>query len=129
MMESDKRKLTAKQYKAIAALIETGSNKKAMEAASVSEACFYKWQREDENFKAELNKQLNEITTNAINRIKGITEKAVQALSDSLDITVDPNLRLRAAKSTLDYYLKYTDLQEFDERLKQLEEAQQSNNN
>jgi hypothetical protein len=121
----EKRKLTPKQRKTIAALIATGSNQKAMEAVGIKEPTFYKWLRESEDFRAELDERLNDITKSAVNKIKSITEKAVQVLSDSMDPDVEANLRLRAAKSTLDYYLKYTDLQAFDERLKKLEAAQE----
>ena len=53
--------------------------------------------------------------------VKGITEKAAIAFADALEPSQNINLRIRAAKMVLDYYTKYKELIEFDERLKTIE--------
>ena len=120
MQTKRKKDLRAKRLKMLTAILTTATYKDAQQKTGLSESSFYTTLRDPE-FKAELNKRLDEITGHAVNQIKRLTEQAVATIAEAMNPEQDINTRLRAAKHVLDYYTKHRELNEFDERLKKLE--------
>jgi hypothetical protein len=114
------KELTPKQLQVIAAVLESKNYSDACKKCGISARLFYKWQNEKPAFKTELNRCTAEITSMAIDRLKILLEKSVDVLGSCLDDT-DARVKIQAAKSLIDFYLKSKELLEFDERLEVLE--------
>lgn len=100
--------LTARKKKAIAAILEAPNYEAAIPAAGVCRQTFYKWLR-DPNFKAELDRRLDELAGGAIGRIKGAAGEAVEKLRTLLN-SENENIQIRAAMGLIDYTLKAREL-------------------
>jgi len=101
-------RLSARKKKAIAAIIEAPNYEAAIPAAGVCRQTFYKWLR-DPDFKAELDRRLDELAGGAIGRIKSAAGEAVEALRALLN-SESETIRLRAAQGIIDYTLKAREL-------------------
>ena len=113
------RPLTPKQRRAIAAILTTRNYEEAMTAARVSRQTFYNWMKQP-HFKAELDRQLNELTDVAFNQLKGAAGDAVQTLRTLLN-SESENVKLRAAQDIIDYTIKARELGDISARLDELE--------
>ncbi len=110
--------LTARQKKAIAAILTARNYEEAIPAAGVCRQTFYTYLR-NPNFKAELDRQLNQLTDGAMGRIKSAAGEAVEKMRALLD-SESETIRLRAAQGIIDYTLKAREL-EIGARLDEIE--------
>lgn len=92
--------LTAKQRRTIAAIITTRTYEDAMRAAGITRQTFYKWLK-TAAFRAELTRQLDDFTADAIGQLKSAAVEAVQTLRGLL-ASDNENVRLRAALGIID---------------------------
>jgi transposase len=76
---SEDRKLTNRQLLAIPHIISSFSIQEAFQKAKVSRITLYNWLKE-ENFKAELKRQRDEIIRSALERLESAITKAVKEL-------------------------------------------------
>lgn len=115
--------LTPKQRKAIAALISEPTQKKAAELAGVNEKTIIRWMAEGD-FKAALREAESAAIDAATRRLIGLESLATKALRDVLtEPKIAPGVKVRAARSVLDYLLKLRELRTIEERLTELEES------
>ena len=112
-------RLTTRQRKVISAIIAARSYEDAIQAAGVCRQTFYSYLRQD-HVKAELNRQLNELTDGAFTRLKTASGEAVETLRALLQ-SESENVRLRAAQAIVDYVIKARELAEIESRLDAIE--------
>jgi phage terminase small subunit len=119
--------LTPKQRKAIEALLTTGSDSQAAQAANVSRDTIYRWLKQ-----AEFKTALEEATAEAINNLSrslvGLGDQAIETLRDTMeDESISPGARVSAARVVLDNILKIRELASIEQRLTELEKVQNEN--
>jgi Helix-turn-helix of insertion element transposase len=112
--------LTTKQLKAIPKILAARTYEDGCKAANISKTTFYTWMQ-DEAFKAEFERQRDELVETAFSLIAQNVEKAVSALVGLLDTTDDRVKRL-TANDIIDHFLKHKELAEFEERIAAVEE-------
>jgi hypothetical protein len=113
--------LSAKQSKAIAALLSSKTVLGAAELAGVSARTLTRWLADD-GFKAALTEAESEAIDAATRRLIGLQGAAIDTLQETLsDRKALPGIRLRAAQSILDYGLKLRELRNIESRLAALE--------
>jgi len=117
--------LTVKQRRTIAAIIASRTHEDAMQAAKITRQTFYKWMKSPA-FRDELNRQLDDFTSDAIGQLKSAAGEAVQTLRGLLT-SESENIRLRAALGIIDQINKAKEL-EITARLDAIEKAIEGNN-
>jgi len=115
-----KTDLTTKQFRAIHAILQTTSIKKAAEKARVSEASIYRWQHKPE-FKAELDRRRLELFNEGLNLLKLSTKKAALRLLEFLN-GEDKSASRWAAREILNFAIRAAELQDIEQRLERLED-------
>ena len=111
--------LTLKQRRTIAAILTARTYEKAFKSVRISRQTFYNWLKLPA-FKVELDKQLNAFTDSALDRLKGTTLDAVEALRGLL-ASENENVRLRAAQAVIEYTIKAKEIGELSARLDEIE--------
>lgn len=101
--------LTARQKRALAAILAARNYEEAIPESGVCRQTFYSYLKAP-HFKAELDRRLNELTDSAIGRIKGAAGEAVETLR-ALIGSDNESIRLRAAQGIIDYTLKARELE------------------
>jgi AcrR family transcriptional regulator len=113
--------LSAKQSKAIAALLSSKTVLGAAELAGVSARTLTRWLADDD-FKAALTEAESEAIDAATRRLIGLQSEAVDCLHDTLtDRKALPGIRMRAAQSILDFLMRLRELRNVEKRLAALE--------
>ena len=87
--------------------------------AKTNKTTFYKWIKEPE-FKAELDRQRDEIAAEAFGVLSQSLTKAVEALVSLLD-NKDDRLKRLTAKDIIDFIIRHKENEDLDERLKKVE--------
>ena len=118
---TDKKRLTPKQRRGIAALLLTGDTAKAAKEAGVSRQTFYRW-RKMPHFQQELREAEDAALGDLSRRLVSLSEKAATALEDALDAP-ELRFRLRAAEIILGRLLQLREQVDIEGRLAALEEA------
>ena len=113
------RPLTPKQKRTIAAILSSRTYDEAMTTARISRQTFYNWMKQP-HFKAELDRQLNELTDGAFNQLKNAAGDAVDTLRSLLN-SESENVRLRASQAIVDYVIKARELGDLSARLDEIE--------
>ena len=80
---------------------------------------FYEWLKEPE-FKAELDRQRDEVTAEAFGVLSQGLTKAVETLVGLLDIK-DDRLKRLAAKDVIDFIIRHKENEDLDRRLTEVE--------
>lgn len=115
--------LSAKQQKAIAALLDSSTIKDAAEKAGVSRTTLDRW-LDDEAFAGAYRAASHRVFETALSGLQAITAEAVQTLRDvQRDATARPGEKVAAAKAVLDFALKGREALEVEERLAYLEKT------
>ncbi len=122
MKDYDKKQRS--QQKAIPYLLSCKSYAQAAKEIGISENQLYEWLRDPE-FKAELEKQRNQVTEDAINILKMNTSKAAEALGELLSSSND-TVKRGAANDILNQVVRFKEIQEFEKRLDALEQKTMS---
>jgi len=120
MSQSDT--LTAKQTKAISALLTARSLEQAAELAGIARRTLYRWLELD-LFKKELRRAQAQGVDTLTRRLIAGNESALQTLEACMSADYPPGVRRAAARDWLDLYHKQYDLTVIQERLAELEAA------
>jgi hypothetical protein len=118
---SQRVKLTPRQKRAMSLVFGARSVEEGCRAAGITPTTWYKWLK-DKGFKAEVDRQREAITAEALDRLKGAVTSAVEGLKGLLDAE-EKNIRLRACGEVLDYFLKARELEGIERRLCDLEKT------
>ena len=113
--------LSAKQLQALPYIAVAASDTEGCEAAGISRNTYYKWMKEPA-FKTELAKRRDHVVTEALDMLKGHSDKAVVALVGLLK-TENEGLRRQTATNIIDYTMKIREINEIEKRLETIEEA------
>lgn len=112
--------LTARQLKAIPFVVSSPTYTEAIEKARVSRKTFYEWLKQPE-FKAELDRQRNEITAEAFGILSQGLTKAVENLVKLLD-HADDRLKRLACKDIIEYVLEHKTIEDLTKRIDAIEQ-------
>jgi len=121
MTKSDISRLTSNQLKTLPWCLDSKSYDEACKQSNISRETLYRWLKEP-LFKSELDRLRNEVFSNAINRLKANTTKAVDVLSKLMDRDDCPAVQRAACNAILNHTAKYRELEEFEKRLQAIEE-------
>ena len=116
----EKTKLTARQLKAIPHIVSNPTYTEGCKKAKVNKTTFYKWLKVPE-FKAELDRQRDEIAAEAFGVLSQSLTKAVETLVGLLDVK-DDRLKRLAAKDIIDFIVRHKENEDFDKRLTAIEQ-------
>ena len=114
------KNLAPKKQRAVMALIEHGSPKRAAESCGVSRNTLYKW-LEDDDFVAALQNAENVALQAFQRQLVSMSHLAADAIRDGLQDS-DIRVRLRAADIFTGRLLQLRELLEFEDRLRAVEE-------
>jgi hypothetical protein len=120
-------KLTARQVRAIPFIVGSATYTEAIEKAGVGRKTFYEWLKQPE-FKAELDRQRNEIAEEAFRVLENSLTKAVNALTGLLD-TSDSRLKRLVCNDIIDHILQRKEIEDLDKRLTAIEQRLADNRN
>jgi len=115
----EKAKLTDRQRKAIPFIVSSPTYTKGCKKAKVNKTTLYKWLKEPE-FKAELDRQRDEIAAEAFGVLSQSLTKAVETLTGLLD-TKDDRLKRLVCKDIIEHILKRKETEDLDKRLTEIE--------
>lgn len=121
MTESDRIKLTANQLRALPIFARELDVAKACGEANVSRNSYYQWTKQPA-FKAELTRLRDAYLDGAMAVLRTSAAKAASTLVGLTDRDDAPAVQRASANDVLNHLFKYKELQEYDERLKRLEE-------
>ena len=113
-------KLTVRQLKAIPHIVSSPTYTKGCKKAKINKSTLYKWLKEAE-FKAELDRQRNEVVSEAFGILSQSLTKAVETLVSFLD-NKDDRLKRMACKDVIEYIIKHKENEDIDERLTAIEQ-------
>ena len=112
--------LTNRQIKALPHLVSSATYTEGCKKAKVNKTTLYKWLRIPE-FKAELDRQRDEVAAEAFGMLSQGLTKAVEALVGLLD-NKDDRLKRLAAKDIIEHILKRKEIEDLEKRLKAIED-------
>jgi len=117
--KTEKTKLTNRQLKAIPIIVTSTTYSEACEKAKLNRTTLYVWLKQPE-FKAELDRQRNEVAAEAFGILTQSLTKAVEALTGLLD-TQDERLKRLVCKDIIEHFLKHKEVTELEERITAIE--------
>lgn len=120
---TENKTLTAKQKRAITALLTERTTRDAAKAAKVSESTLWRW-LDDSEFKAELTRQEGAVLDEVTRGLLTMQGAALEELRDLINGPAPAGIRLQAVKAALELQLKYRELNSLEERIRKLEEVQ-----
>lgn len=113
--------LTAKQTRALLALLEHPTLRDAAKAIKVSETTLWRWTQEPE-FKAAYMNARREAVKQSIAHLQSATGEAVTCLRDVMkSSTASDSAKVSAARAVLELSLRAVEIEDLAERVKQLE--------
>ena len=119
--QNDKKtKLTERQLKAIPTIVTSPTYTEACKKAKLNRTTFYEWLKNPE-FKAELDRQRDEVAAEAFGVLSQGLTKAVETLVSLLD-NKDNRLKRLAAKDIIDFIIRYKEIEDLDKRLVAIEQ-------
>ena len=117
--KAQKKKLTDRQLKVIPIIVTSPTYSEGCKKAKLNRTTFYEWMKKPE-FKAELDRQRDEIAAEAFGVLSQGLTKAVEALVDLLD-NKDDRLKRLAAKDVIDFIIRHKENEDLDDRLTEVE--------
>jgi len=114
-----KVKLTDRQLKAIPHIVSSPTYTEGCKKAKINKTTFYKWLKNPE-FKAELDRQRNEVAAEALGVLSQSLTKAVETLVGLLD-NKDDRLKRLTAKDVIDFIIRHKENEDLDKRLTEVE--------
>ena len=115
-----KSELTARQLKAIPVIVANPTYTEGCKKAKLNRTTFYEWLKIPE-FKAELDRQRDEVTEQAFGVLSQGLTKAVETLVDLLDNN-DARLKRLAAKDVIDFIIRHKENEDLDKRVTAIEQ-------
>jgi len=116
---AEKPKLSRRQIKAIPFIVSSPTYTQGCENAKINKTTLYKWLKHPD-FKAELDRQRDEIASDAFGVLTQNLTKAVEALVGLLD-NKDDRLKRLTAKDVIDFIIKHKEIEDLDKRLTAIE--------
>lgn len=116
---NEKLKLTSRQLKAIPFLVSNPTYTQGCKKAKINKATLYKWLKDPE-FKAELNRQRDEVAAEALGMLSQGLTKAVETLVGLLD-NKDDRLKRLTSKDVIDFIIRYKENEDLNKRLMEVE--------
>jgi transposase-like protein len=118
--------LTARQEKAIAALLSESTIAKAAEKIGVNESTIRRW-LDDDAFESAYRQARRHAVGQATARLQQLSSHAVMVLARLMaDPEVPPSVRMHAARTILEFAIKAVELEDIEARLAALEVAQRA---
>ena len=114
-----KAKLTDRQLKAIPSIVGSPTFTEGCKKAKINKTTLYKWLK-NPLFKAELDRQRDEVASEAFGVLTQGLTKAVEKLVGLLD-TRDDRLKRLAAKDVIDFIIRHKENEDLNERLTEIE--------
>ena len=115
-----KSELTARQLKAIPVIVANPTYTEGCKKAKLNRTTFYEWLKIPE-FKAELDRQRDEIAAEAFGVLSQSLTKAIETLVSLLN-NKDGRLKRLAAKDIIDFIIRHKENEDLDERLTAIEQ-------
>ena len=115
----EKSELTPRQLKTIPLLVASHTYTEGIKKAKINRTTFYEWLKIPE-FKAELDRQRDEITAEAFGVLSQALTKAVESLVNLLD-NKDDRLKRLACKDVIDFIIRHKENEDLDKRLTEVE--------
>lgn len=116
---SGEPQLTDRQLKAIPIIVASPTYTQACEKAQLNRTTFYEWLK-DPQFKAELDRQREEIASEAFGVLSQSLTKAVETLVSLLD-NADDRLKRLTAKDIIDFIIRHKENEELGQRIAEIE--------
>ena len=114
--------MTAKQNKALAALITAPTVAAAAEQAGIGYTTLRRWIKTDDAFRHEYERELAGLVTEAATRAKQAMSPALAVLREIVEDEDGPAaVRVSAARSLLEYGMKLVETEDILKRLAELE--------
>lgn len=113
-------KLTDRQIKAIPHIVSSPTYTEGCTKAKINKTTLYKWLREPK-FKTELDRQRDEVATEAFGVLSQSLTKAVETLVGLLD-NKDDRLKRLTAKDIIDFMIRHKEIEDLDKRLAAIEQ-------
>ncbi len=118
------QELSSRQIKAALNYLSAPSVDEACKKSNIARSTFYKWMQ-DENFSSFLAQKREEITREALSRLKDSLVGAVSKLVSLVNSDNEQIARL-SSKDIIDYVLKTIELEKIEQRMVKIEEALQT---
>jgi len=118
-MDDQEPKLTDRQLKAIPFIVSSPTYTQGCEKAEINKTTLYTWLKQPE-FKAELDRQRDEIAAEAFGALSQSLTKAVETLVSLLD-TKDDRIKRLTAKDVIDFIIRHKENEDLDRRLTEVE--------
>jgi hypothetical protein len=119
--------LNARQRRAIPFIVASPTIIEGVNKAGVNPKTFYQWLKQPE-FKAELDRQRDEVTAEAFAILSQNITRAVETLTGLLD-TNDSRLKRLVCNDIIDYILEHKTVEDLDKRLTAIEQRLADNRN
>ena len=116
--------LSAKQQRAIEALLSSKSVAEAAASAKVAKRTLFRWMAEDQAFRAALSQAEGEMLDAATRRLLNLQGESIDTLEYLISQAQTESVRLRAAQVVIETSLKLRELRDIEQRLTALEQAQ-----
>ena len=118
---SENKRPSARQQRAIEALITEPTTRAAAKAAKVSEATIWRWLT-DPIFSTAYKDARSQLLESTLTALQAKGQAAVEALADVMTNAVEyPSARVSAARTILEMTLKAREVLEVEERLREVE--------
>jgi hypothetical protein len=114
-------KLNNRQKHAIPLVLAARSIEEGCRAAGIAKRTWYNWMG-DEALKEAVSLYREQVISEALDRLKSAVAFAVEGLTGLVEAE-EKNIRLRACREVLDYFMKARELEDMDRRVSALEEA------
>ena len=105
----------------LAALIRAPTIEKAVKETGISGTTLRRWMSTDAEFEAAYNAAMEELLTDATSQAKKNLSTALDVLADVMQNGENAQVRVSAARATLEYSLKLIDACEIRERIADIE--------
>jgi hypothetical protein len=125
MIDTTQQKLTNRQLKAVPFIVTSPTYTEVCEKAKIDRATFYKWLKQPE-FKAELDKQRDEISAEAFGILSQSLTKAVETLAALLN-TPDDRLKRLVCNDIIEHTIRHKETEELEERVTAIEQKLEQN--
>jgi len=112
-------KLSRRQLRAIPFLVSSPTYTQGCENAKINRKTFYAWLKKPD-FKAELDRQRDQIATEAFGVLTQSLTKAVETLVGLLD-NKDDRIKRLTAKDVIDFIIRHKENEDLDQRLTEVE--------
>jgi len=116
----EKSELTDRQLKAIPVIVSSTTYTEGCKKAKLNRTTFYEWLKRPE-FKAELDRQRQQVVSEAFGVLSQSLTKAVETLTGLLD-TKDQRLKRLACKDIIDFIIRHKENEDLDKRLTAIEQ-------